>query len=194
MNTTGNNTTLFEINDKTKPPTPLVFTLTAEPDKQIVINFDDKNILPGTPGQNFIEIYESINRNGQPFIKMNSGEHPPDIMASNQNQMKIVFNQIVNMTAQLSTVAKGCHSTYTGTVGASFNPSGNCTAVCSWLIPKKDNSNGTYVLQFSHLDLPQNTDQVMIEMLGTTTSSVLNFNGLLFYETLVLYSNVLLNV
>ena len=185
FNTSASNQTQLILNNS-KSPTPLVFTFTTDVDKQILIDFDEKTPLPGTFGQNLIELYENNGRSGEPFIKLSSGQYPPDIMASNTNQLKVVFNQIVDLkNTFVRTVTKGCHSTYAGISGASFILNGNCSGLNSWLIPKKDNSNGTFVLQFSLLNLTKNTDEVMIEMLGTITSSVLKLKGELLFSTII---------
>ena len=168
----------LELNTKSKPQTPIVFTYVASPDKQIVIDLPDKP-LPGDPKAGIVLglSEDTMSRSEQRFIQLSAGQFPPDIIASNNNQLKVVFNQLVDLKATVMTVPKGCHSTYSENSGASYSLSKGCSGMCSWTIPKRDNSNGTYVLQFSHLNLQSKTDELKIDMLGTKVVNVLHLAG-----------------
>jgi hypothetical protein len=89
--------------------------------------------------------------------------------------MRIEFNQIVDFSAQVVQVKQGCHSTVSDNSN-SYSLSG-CNQLCSWFIPNRNSSDGTFILQFSHLYLPEETDSISIEKLGPQKSTVLSLKG-----------------
>lgn len=128
---------------------------------------DEKNTLPGS-GPLF-GVSDSTEQSGQSFIKLNSGEYPPDLIASNGNKLKVEVYQNIDLKVDVKVVDKGCHSSVIGNSGASYSPTG-CQPLCSWLIPKRDNSNGTFIIQFSRLAPNSDSDEISMERLPSKTS------------------------
>jgi hypothetical protein len=166
----------LELKDpKTDKPLPVVFILGADEGFQAVIDFDAEKVLKGDPNKTLITIYDTFVTNKEPIVRLQSNNYPPDIMTSNSNFMRIEFNQIVEFSAKVIQVKEGCHSTVSDNSN-SYSLSG-CNALCSWLIPNRNSSDGTFILQFSHLYLPEETDSISIEKLGPQKSTVFSLKG-----------------
>ncbi|XP_054158149.1 uncharacterized protein LOC128956433 [Oppia nitens] len=163
------NDTLKQIVYKTSKTVllPVTYLFNGNVNQQLAIDFDEKKPLPGTANKLFMQIFDETGRNGKPIIELIGGSYPPDIMAVNGMQLKIVFNQNVTEDFKLNViqVPKGCYSTVTGN-SAAYSLSG-CQTMCSWLIPKRADSVGTFVFQFSHLNLPKDSDVIELVELGT---------------------------
>lgn len=188
--------TQLVLNPKSTPQLKVVYTFEADSGYQIVLDFHNKT-LPGNGSELLMNIFDSNGRHDLPFLDLYSNTFPPDIMASNTNQLKVEFNQIIDINISVVKVKTGCHSTAIGR-STSYVLNG-CSTLCSWLIPKRDKSSGTFILQFSHLNLPQKNDTIIIEEL-TQKISVLTLKGPLTTmrfpdlildsnQTYVLYSN-----
>jgi len=170
--------TVLNLTKNPKNVSSVLFNIQVDEGFQAVIDFKDDEVLPGDVNKTFITIYETDMKNGKPLIKLESKNYPPSIMASNTNQMRIEFSQTDIFTANLYQIKKGCHSSVSD-ISDSYSLNG-CSSeqmLCSWLIPNRDTNTGTYILQFSHLNLPNKTDTIYIEKLGPQKSSVFKLNG-----------------
>lgn len=155
---------------------PVIYNFEVDEGFQAVIDFKSDVPLPGNENQTFITIYETQMKNGVPLIRLQSKSFPPDIMASNTNAMRIEINPTdADFNADLYQVERGCHSSVSD-ISNSYSLN-KCNTLCSWLIPNSTKSDGTFILQFSHLYLPEKTDIMRIEKLGPKTSTILQLNG-----------------
>ncbi|CAG2170963.1 unnamed protein product [Oppiella nova] len=184
VNTSGNyrfNDTAFhvelELNTKTKTLLPIVYTFEATSGYQLVVDLDDIHRLPGNGSQNLLAIYESTDRHSeQPIIELQSQAYPPRTIASNTNQLKLVFNQWVDYKLTVRKVkANGCYAR----AGTSYTRYHNttCEPKCSWLIPGRPNTSGTFILHFTHISLPNSTDRLTLRMVGRDVKAILEFTG-----------------
>ncbi|CAG2172838.1 unnamed protein product, partial [Oppiella nova] len=175
------NYTSLKLDDKLKTILPVIFTFETDSQNQLVIDFDEQNPLPGNHNESVIKIYESSGLASvfEPIIELKGGSFPPDFVPSNTNQMKVEFHDIIfklDKPDNIMNVKKTCHSTAKG-VPSSYSPSG-CEKMCLWLIPARINSNGTYVLKFSHMTLPAKDDTIKITQFGADKpKDILNLIG-----------------
>ena len=154
----------LKVTDK-KSPLPVVYVYKAF-NKQIVIDFDKKTILPGIGP--IIGIFNSTLRSGQPFVVLNGGEYPPDFIASDTNEMKVEIYQTLDIEAKVQVVDMDCNSEVRGH-GAIYWLIG-CNDLCIWQISNPDTKYGTFHLQLSQFNLNDTTDELSMTESYTGTS------------------------